>query len=256
MITKSAVTATIATLALAPGAHAGVRVDYKQAFSTPVPGQSTGVDTQLLYKNPSDPNAKPIPVRKEIFTFPEGTVFDGAAVPDCDAPDIELQLMGDAACPPESRVVYSENDTSMAGFDNSEQALTVNGYDGGPNGPDSARVIGTPTDVPVIHGIAHVTNNGQVVTVDVPVSPGGPPDGQSALRRVHNITPPLEAGGHAYIRTPPTCTDSGVWHFQAQFVFDDGASEQDAYDMPCQRPVATTKTHLKRRHHRRPRHRR
>ena len=93
--------AASAAAAAAPVAHAGPRVDYQQVFTTPVPGQSAGVDTRLLYKNPNDPKAKPIPVRREIFTFPEGTIFDGAGVPDCTAPDLELQLMGDAACPPE-----------------------------------------------------------------------------------------------------------------------------------------------------------
>ncbi|MFL5896689.1 MAG: hypothetical protein ACJ76Z_16440 [Thermoleophilaceae bacterium] len=248
--------ALLAAAALAPAAHAGPRVDYKQVFSTPVPGASAGTDTQLLYKNPSDPNAKPIPVRREIFTFPEGTVFDGAAVPDCTAPDLELQLMGDAACPPESRVIVSDGDTSMAGFPGGgEQALTVNGYDGGPDGSDSARVIGTPTDLPIIHGVAHIRNNGRVVTVEIPVSPGGPPDGQSALRKIHNISPPRELGGHAYIRTPPTCPASGLWHFEAQFVFDDGVSEHDAYDMSCRRPAprAHARSHRKKKHHKRAR---
>ena len=36
-------------------------------FTTPVPGTSTGTDTQILYKNPSDPEARPIPVRQEVF---------------------------------------------------------------------------------------------------------------------------------------------------------------------------------------------
>lgn len=237
--------AAFAAAALAPVAYAGPRVDYKQVFSTPVPGQSAGTDTQLLYKNPNDPNAKPIPVRREIFTFPEGTVFDGAAVPDCTAPDVELQLMGDAACPAESRVIFSQGDTSMAGFDDSEQKLDVNGYDDA----NGARVIGTAEGTP-IHGVAHVTNKGRVATVDIPFSPGGPPDGESAVRRVHNISLPRELGGHAYIRTPPTCPAGGVWHFDAQFVFADGATEPDSYDMPCQRPTVARKVHRKPRHHR------
>jgi hypothetical protein len=242
--------AVSATAVLAPAAHAGPRVDYKQMFSTPAPGQSAGTDTRLLYKNPNDPNAKPIPVRREIFTFPEGTVFDGAGVPDCTAPDLELQLMGDAACPPESRVIFSEGDTNMSGFPGGgETALTVNGYDY----PNGARVIGTPTGLP-IHGVAHVTNNGRVVTADIPRSPGGPPDGETALRKIHNISPPLEHGGHVYIRTPPTCPVSGVWHFEGQFVFADGVTESDSYDMPCQWPQQAVKG-VRARHHQKP-HRR
>ena len=242
--------AASAAAAAAPVAHAGPRVDYQQVFTTPVPGQSAGVDTRLLYKNPNDPKAKPIPVRREIFTFPEGTVFDGAGVPDCTAPDLELQLMGDAACPPESRVIYSDGDTSVAGFDDSEQKLIVNGYDL----PNGARIIGTAEGTP-IHGVAHITNKGRVVTVDLPRSPGGPPDGESAIRRVHNISPQSDVDGHAYTRTPPTCPASGVWRFEAQFVFSDGATEADSYDMPCRRSQQAVKgahaRHHKKSHHRR-----
>ena len=71
---------------------------------------------------------------------------------------------------------------------------------------------------------------------------------------------PRELGGHAYIRTPPTCPASGLWHFEAQFVFDDGVSEHDAYDMPCQRPAtrAHARPHRNKKHHKRApaRHRR
>src|SRR4051794_6479366 len=201
-IHRMCVLAVSATAVLAPAAHPGPRVDYKQMFSTPVPGASAGTDTQLLYKNPTDPNAKPIPVRREIFTFPEGTVFDGAGVPDCTAPDLELQLMGDAACPPESRVIFSEGDTNMSGFPGGgETGLTVNGYDYA----DGARVIGTPTDFPITQGVALVTNNGRVARAEIRMSRGGPRGGQPALGKIHNTTPPLEHGGHAYARTPPTC---------------------------------------------------
>src|SRR5881392_1074994 len=92
----------LATAVLAPAAHAGPRVDYKQMFTTPVPGTSAGTDTQLLYKNPDDPNAKPIPVRREVFTFPDGTTYDEKAVPDCTATDAELILLGKSACPADS----------------------------------------------------------------------------------------------------------------------------------------------------------
>ena len=86
-------------MAAAPTAYAGPRVDYKQAFTTSKPGRSTGTDTQLLYKNPSDPKAKPIPVRREEFTFPAGTTYDAAVEPDCTASDAEIRLFGKSACP-------------------------------------------------------------------------------------------------------------------------------------------------------------
>src|SRR6476469_7817002 len=90
--------------AVAPSAQAGARADYKQMFTTPVPGTSTGTDTQILYKNPSDPNAKPIPVRREVFTFPAGTTYDESVVPDCNASDAEIMLRGTSACPAASHL--------------------------------------------------------------------------------------------------------------------------------------------------------
>src|SRR4051812_49611258 len=91
--------AASAAAAAAPVAHAGPRVDYQQVFTTPVPGQSAGVDTRLFYKNPNDPKAKPIPVRREEFTFPAGTTYNESVVPDCTASDAEIRLFGKSACP-------------------------------------------------------------------------------------------------------------------------------------------------------------
>src|SRR6266550_1855048 len=121
-------TATVAVVA--PSAQAGVRADYQQMFTTSVPGASTGTDTQILYKNPSDPNAKPIPVRREVFTLPEGTTYDESAVPDCTASDAELILLGKSACPPDSWMGGGQGDTIMTGFPGAgETALDVDGWD-------------------------------------------------------------------------------------------------------------------------------
>src|SRR5688572_6082748 len=98
------VLAAVVAAALPAAAQAGSRTDYTQRFSTPVPGVSTGNATKIVYKHPDDPNAKPIAVRREVFTFPEGTVWDPAVVPNCKASDEELEQKGEAACPPGSRM--------------------------------------------------------------------------------------------------------------------------------------------------------
>src|SRR5918992_4917845 len=87
---------------LPAAAHAGPRADYRQVFTTPVPGKSTGIDTRILYKHPDDPNAKPIPIRQEVFTFPKGTRFDESVVPDCTVSDEQLRAQGESSCPPET----------------------------------------------------------------------------------------------------------------------------------------------------------
>lgn len=223
-----AVVAAAAAVA-APAAQAGARVDYKQMFTTATPGTSTGTDTQLLYKNPNDPDAKPIPVRREVFTFPTGTTYDESAVPDCNASDAEIMLLGRSACPDESWLGGGLGDTTMTGFPGAgESALDVDGWDDGGDlivfGRDHATGIGFVT---------RARREGQVVTVEVPRSPGGPPDGESALRRIHHVFAARSVGTHAYTRTPPTCPRSGVWTFKGQFTFADGAVENDVYRMPC-----------------------
>jgi len=185
---------------------------------------------RILYKNPNDPKAKPIPIRREVFTFPAGTTYDESVVPDCNASDAEILLLGKSACPPESRLGGSLGDTSMTGF-GGETAVDVDGWDQGGDlvlwGRDHQFGIGA---------IAHARRKGQVVTVEVPRTPGGPPDGENALRRVHHVFPARSAGKRAYSRTPRTCPKSRVWTFRAQFTFADGATERDVYRMRCKRP--------------------
>ncbi len=226
-----AIVAVVAAAAavLTPGAQAGDRADYKQMFTTSVPGTPTGTDTQILYKNPSDPNAKPIPVRREVFTFPAGTTHDESVVPDCNASDVEIMLFGKSACPPESWVGGDLGDTMMTGFPGAgESALDVDGWDDAGDtvlfGRDHASGIGFVT---------RARREGRVITVEVPRSPGGPPDGQSALRRVHHVFPARSLGTRAHLRTPPTCPRRGVWTFKAHFTFADGVVEEDVYRMPC-----------------------
>jgi hypothetical protein len=229
--TMCAVVVVVATVTgAAPGANAGVRADYRQMFTTRVPGTSTGTDTRILYKNPSDPNAKPIPVRQEVFTFPAGTTYDESVAPDCTASDVEIMLLGKSACPAGSWMGGGQGDTTMTGFPGPDTALDVDGWD------DAGVLVlfGRSHDL----GIGFVTRaqrKGQVVTVDVPRSPGGPPDGESALRRVHNVFAARSLGRRAYIRTPRKCPGSRVWTFRARFTFADAAVENDVYRMRCKK---------------------
>jgi hypothetical protein len=232
---RRAVAATFAAgvaAVLPAGAHAGPRFDYRQVYTTPVPGASAGIDTKILYKHPDDPKAKPIPVRKEVFTFPRGSKFDESVVPDCTVPDLVLQLQGKEACPDETWIGGGHNNTNMTGFQGTEETpITVDAFE---HGGGRFRVVGGPEEYPV-RLVAHGRRVGRVTTVEVPPSPGGPPDGQSALRRIRNIFPPRSLGDRAYVRTPPKCPKSGVWTFKARLTFADGGVETNLHRMRCQR---------------------
>ena len=229
-IAAGAVAAAVA--ALPGGAVASPRADYKQMFTTPVPGKSTGIDTRILYKHPDDPDAKPIPIRQEIFTFPKGTEFDESVVPDCTVSEVILRIQGESACPRETWIGSGHGDTSMTGFPGAgETLLKVDAFQ---FGGGMFRVLGQPEGMP-LRFVARGRREGRTNTVEIPRTPGGPPDGQSALRRVHNVFPPRSLGRRAYIRTPRRCPKSGAWVFRARMTFADGIVERNVHRMPCRR---------------------
>src|SRR6266550_2934478 len=97
----------------------------------------------------------------------------------------------------------------MTGFPGtSENALDVDGWNDGSRlllyGRDHQSGIGFAT---------RAKRQGRTMTVEVPRSPGGPPDGESALRRAHNVFQARSLGDRAYVRTPPICPVSGAWTF-------------------------------------------
>ncbi|MDQ3936568.1 MAG: hypothetical protein M3340_18255 [Actinomycetota bacterium] len=227
-----AVAAAGVLAALPAAAHAGPRFDYKQVFTTDRPGASTGIDTQILYKHPADPNAKPIPVRQEVFTFPVGTRFDPSVVPACTVSDEELRLVGVSACPEETWIGGGHDNVSMTGFPGAgETPISANAF---AYGDGRFRVLGQAEGFPLRY-IAHGRREGRTNTVEIPRTPGGPPDGESALRRIHNVFPPRSLGRRAYLRTPRTCPSTGVWTFKARLTFADGGVERNVHRMKCRR---------------------
>ena len=231
LISGALIAALAVSAALSPTAAAGPRVDYKHWFSSRAPGSATGSTTRILYKHPGDRDAKPIPVRREVFIFPRGTRFDGGVLPDCTATDAELQLMGPAACPERSRLGSGQG-TIMTGFGAEETAVEFDMFDrdGG------FLVVGGPQGLP-IRQVARATRQGRVVTVPVPRSPGGPPDDESSLRRIHNVFPAHSRGRRTYIRTPRWCPRRGYWIFRARFLFADGVIARASHRMRCRRAV-------------------
>jgi hypothetical protein len=239
----SGVLAAFAAAALPAAAQAGSRTDYRQVFSTPVPGVSTGHATRIVYKHPQDPDAKPIPVRREVFTFPEGTGFDNSVVPYCTASDEELEQKGEAACPPESRVGGGVGDTVMTGFPGAgESPLELDGWNYG----SGVLLLGATSQAPGLRMATRARRRGRVVTVDVPPSFGGPPDWETAIRRVLNVFGARSIGRRAYVRTPSFCPSSGVWTFKVRFTWADGVVTDDVSRMPCKRDLTPPRIRIRR----------
>lgn len=167
-----------------------------------------------------------------MFTFPPGTGFDNAVVPPCHATDMEAEVQGEAACPPASRVLHGMG-TTASGFGGEDSPFDVTGWDDG----SGLLLLGEAKQFG-IRSATRARREGNVVTVEVPKSPGGPPDGESSFRKVHNVLEERSLGARAYTRTPPVCPRSGVWTFRAEFTFADGVVEKDVSRMPCKRGPA------------------
>jgi hypothetical protein len=227
----AAIAAAGAAALLPAAADAGPRMDYQQKYTTGRPGASAGIVTKILYKHPDDPNAKPIPMRKEVFTFPKGTAFDESVVPDCTVSDLELRVFGPDACPRATWIGGARGDTSMAGFGDEETPVTVNAFD---HGGGRFRIVAGPTQFPM-RFVAHARRVGRVTTVNVPRTPGGPPDFESSMRRVDHLFPARSRNGRAKTRTPRKCPPSGRWTFRLEATFADGVVERGVSRMRCRR---------------------
>ena len=219
-------------LPAAAAAESTPAVDFGLRLTSERPSTLTGLDLHILYKNPSDPNAKPPALTKLMLEAPEGTRFDGAAVSACHASDQELMARGRDACPDASRV-GGGNLTVMTGFGPpvdpfATDATLFNSGDGivelftqkGSNtalGTDRTK-FGPPN----------------TLTAHPPTIPGGPPDGKTAVRDIRfNYKPIRGAGGKAFITTPPDCPSRGLWISRLTFSYADGNTYHASSTTTC-----------------------
>lgn len=200
-------------------------------FTTAVPEASTGTRVSIAFRNPSDPDGKPLPVRREVFTFPKGTRFDPAVVPPCRARDEELMLLGDAACPSPTRV-GGGTAIAISGTPFDPVPLDISGFENG----DGLSLLTTVRPLGV-RFVARAVREGRKLTVDYPRAPGGPPDGETALREVHNQFDARSVGARAYVRTPAVCPRSRRWRFVGRFTYSDGVTQTAVSNQRCRRPA-------------------
>ena len=211
--------------AMAPAASADSipAGDFDFAFKTTEPGGPASLEFRQLYKDPDDPEAKPSPVRRFFFAAPRGTVFDGSAVPACDATDQELQLLGEAACPPET-VVGGGYITVMTGTPGEKpfaaDATVFN------SGTGIIELFTEPsTGLYLASERPEFVRRRAFVDRDIAVTPGGPPDGMSAAREAY-LKLPVTIGpeGEPFITMPPRCRANGRWRARFRWTNADGAS--------------------------------
>src|SRR5918996_2256451 len=95
-----------ASLAAAPApssAQEAARQKSAERFTTTQPGASTGTRESIDYLAAA-PNGKPHSVTSVTTRLAEGTRVDTSVPGRCTASQLELMLIGSAACPDDSRV--------------------------------------------------------------------------------------------------------------------------------------------------------
>jgi hypothetical protein len=216
--------AILTSLLLAPTAAAARQSDFSLRLASKAAGKATALDLHIVYRNPANPSGKPLPIRHLVIHAPSGTRFNLAAA-RCTANDQQITLSGTGACPADSQVGAGTL-TAITGF-------------GPPIDPFR-------TDVAVFntgHGVVEIVREhrtgvpltedriqirGSTLIGNPPATPGGPPDGQTAVRTIDWILP---AASH-YITTPPTCL-RGVWTSRAAFTFADGSTQHVQSTTSC-----------------------
>jgi hypothetical protein len=184
---------------------------------------------------PDGSAGKPKSVRAETIEFPEGTVIDLAAAPQCPASDGELQAFGLGACPSET-VLGQGPGSAVTGFGPPIDPVTGDGHL--INGRGEILSATSPSGSDRVLTIDHLKVRGNRVVDESPASaPGGPPDGKTALKKF-DLTVPARVrtvGGaaHRLFTTPLTCPRDGAWVSHLAVIFDDGSTEVATATTPC-----------------------
>ena len=230
-----------AALVLASAGPALAQPASRQAASAGFVEQRPRVPTALTfsidYVNPADPGGKPPAVRTVVETLANDARFDTTVPAQCAATDAQLVAMGEAACPPASKVGsgfiridtgfpqpnrFLEVDVTF--FNNADQLIFLN-----TSRANGARVV------------ARGTIQGGRLTSNAPPLPGTPPDGGAidvVQTRLEAIS--REVGGvrRGYITTPTVCPPGGSWTNTLSFTYADGVTQTVASPSPCVPPTA------------------
>jgi hypothetical protein len=237
--------ATIASAVVAGTAQADVTpaADFGLAFSSQLPSSSTGVALHILFKDPADPDAKPSPQRKIVIALPAGARIDGSAVPACTATDAELMARGPAACPAGSQVGDGTLTLTTGGgplFDPFVDDVKL--FNGGnelveifnKQGNDTTTAIGRRT-----------YTDPQTLTETPAPQPGGPPNGESAVRLIEYRLDPHGSSNRPFIRTPPACPTTETWISNLTFTTADGATNAARASTACRTRPAVAKPRIR-----------
>jgi hypothetical protein len=207
--------------------------DFELGLATRAPASTTTLTLYIVYRDPANPQGKPSPIRHLRIDLPPAASINVGSVPRCTASDQQIMAEGPGACPPASRV-GSGTLTAISGFGPPiDPFLTdVSIFNSGQGWievvQDHQSQATLATD--------RIQINGSTLTGNPPSIPGGPPDGQTAVRTI-DFTFPASSG---YVTTPSSCPQKGAWTSTAAFTFADGTTQNVQSVAPCRAQVAAS----------------
>ena len=206
-------------VAFVPAATASPAATLDVAFTTKEPGTGSGVRIKISYASPD--GAKPSPVREAAIRFPDGAVLDGSALPACAASDAELMAQGRGACPPASQLGSGTLEAVSGVGPPVDPVMTdVTLFNAGDEVIELVQQKGTDSTL----AIDRAKIAGNRYTSHPPATPGGPPDGETAVLSLDFTFDAPDSGGSAFFTTPPHCS-GGAWTTAGTFRFDSATVE-------------------------------
>ena len=195
------------------------------------PSAPTGLRFHVVYKNPQDPEGKPPAVTAAVFRLPAGLRIHNRAVPRCTATDEDFRAQGREACPPASRV-GSGTLVAMTGFPGVDPLVAdIVAF----NGARELVEVVFFKDTNVVAGLDRLTIKRGKLVAHPPATPGGPPDGRTAVHEVRlRIPRRFGPAGRPYVTTPRACW-TGRWRSRADYAFADGGTTTVRDRTPCKR---------------------
>ena len=208
-------------------ASAQFAASFQLSYLSTHVGASSGLSTLMTWDDPGALGGAPKAIQRIELRFDPGTRLDTAALPTCDASDVEVRLLGEAACPPDSRL--GSGSTIGEFFFGLQFTTEVTLF----NATNQIIVLVTVEGLPVTEFRDEVLGN------EIIVNPALPP-GVSLKRLAIRIDPHTTVAGaiqKSYLSTPPSCPTNGRWTTGAVFTYADGSSQSLTSGSACDLPA-------------------
>jgi len=233
------VVSTLAASGAAAEPGYGPHETIDQTFSTTQPGAPTGVDFTAGFHAAGDELSPPPYMRRMTFYPPSGMRQDTSVPAQCTAPDVQLEVMGPAACPPGSQIgggtvegIFQEPVRHDFDFDH----FTHNVYIF--NNANEQIFLIESEGYTVIR--AEFQPDGSLdlhPPTCFPAPPTGCADDYIIQLGTQTTMPAYTTGSGANLRsyqtTPPTCPSDGYWRTTGVFDWSDGSTDTVVTRQPC-----------------------